>query len=333
MVVGIITGADVPDKRYGGYLRDRHILCKKTVRFVGDYVALVVATDEVSAANAAAKVKVEYEVLPAIFDVEDAASSNPSVIVHPNLFNYSDTASRASPNTAGNSTARTSLPPYVQKKGDIEKGFAESDIIIENPLHPAFRQPLHHGDPPVRRGSPCRRRPRHLGQRAEGRHSQVRDRRGPRNRPRDDTLPHPLSGGGFGGKTGIPIIDVACVAALKFKRPVRISQTREENFIQGGLRGAAVMNIKDGYKKDGTLVSRFVELLANSGGYAGPRHHPRHVRRLRRHRQLPLPEPARRQPRHIYQPAHQRALPRPRFRVLRVRDRAQHGRGPPASSA
>ena len=84
-VVGIITGADVPDKRYGGYLRDRHILCKKTVRFVGDYVALVVATDEVSAANAAAKVKVEYEVLPAIFDVEDAASSNPSIIVHPKL--------------------------------------------------------------------------------------------------------------------------------------------------------------------------------------------------------------------------------------------------------
>lgn len=267
-VVGIITGADVPEKRYGGYLRDRHILCKKTVRFVGDYVALVVATDEVSAANAAAKVKVEYEVLPAIFDVEDAASSNPSVIVHPNLFNYSDTGFQGVSEYGWELDRPNQFTSYVQKKGDIEKGFAESDIIIEN------RYTLPFVSHCTMETHQCVVAPRADG----GLDIWGSEQKGgiakyeiAEDLEIDPAMIHfhtPYLGGGFGGKTGIPIIDVACVAALKFKRPVRISQTREENFIQGGLRGAAVMNIKDGYKKDGTLVSRFVELLANSGGYA-----------------------------------------------------------------
>lgn len=120
-VVGIITGADVPDKRYGGYLRDRHILCKKTVRFVGDYVALVVATDEVSAANAAAKVKVEYEVLPAIFDVRMRRAPTPLSSYTPTSSTTPTPASRASPNTAGNSTARTSLPPTSRRRATLKR--------------------------------------------------------------------------------------------------------------------------------------------------------------------------------------------------------------------
>lgn len=43
-VVKVLTGADVPEQRYGDYMFDRHVLCKRLVRYVGDYVAVVVAS-------------------------------------------------------------------------------------------------------------------------------------------------------------------------------------------------------------------------------------------------------------------------------------------------
>lgn len=267
-VVDVITGADVPDHRYGGYLRDRHILCKEIVRFVGDYVALVVATDEIIAGNAVAKVKVEYEVLPAIFDVEEAASSNPSVIVHPNMYSYTDSGFQGVSEFGWEEDRPNQFTSFYQKKGDIEKGFAEADLIVEN------RYTLPFVSHCTMETHQCVVVPGPDGvldiwaseQKGGIAKYEIAEDLG--ISPNKIHFHTPYLGGGFGGKTGIPITDVACVAAMKTGRPVRIVQTRDENFFQGGLRGAAVMNIKDGYKKDGTLVSRFVELLANSGGYA-----------------------------------------------------------------
>lgn len=267
-VIDVLTGADVPEKRYGGYIRDRHILCKEIVRFVGDYVALVVATDEIVAANAVAKVRVEYEVLPAIFDVEDAASSNPSVILHPDMFTYGGTGFQGVNEFGMEEDRPNQFTSYYQRKGDIEKGFAEADIIVENKYtlpfvshctmetHQCVAIPTPDGGLEL------------WGSEQKGGIARFEIAEDIGISPEKIHMNTPYLGGGFGGKTGIPILDVACVAALKVGRPVRIVQTREENFIQGGLRGAAVMNIKDGYKNDGTLVSRYVEMLANSGPYA-----------------------------------------------------------------
>lgn len=267
-VVDVLTGADVPEKRYGGYIRDRHILCKHIVRFVGDYVALVVATDEVIAADAVAKVKVEYELLPAIFDVEESAGSNPPVIIHPDLFEYGGAGFQGVTEYGWEKDRPNQFTSYYQKKGDIDKGFAEADMIVENKYtlpfvshctmetHQCVVVPTPDGGLEI------------WGSEQKGGIARFEIGEDIDMPPEKIHMHTPYLGGGFGGKTGIPILDVACVAALKIKRPVRIVQTREENFIQGGLRGAAVMNIKDGYKKDGTLVSRYVEMLANSGPYA-----------------------------------------------------------------
>ena len=84
--VGIVTGADAPDTRYGGYIRDRHILCKEYVRYVGDYVAVVCAISEDVANQAASLVDVRYEELPAVFSHHEAFGKKPKVAVHKDLF-------------------------------------------------------------------------------------------------------------------------------------------------------------------------------------------------------------------------------------------------------
>ena len=88
----ILTGSDIPKRRYGVTVFDQPVLALDVVRYVGEPVA-VVAAESVDAAEEAIKlIKVEYEDLPAIFDLEEAMSTHPSVVIHPDLPNYSKTA-------------------------------------------------------------------------------------------------------------------------------------------------------------------------------------------------------------------------------------------------
>jgi len=102
------------------------------VRFIGDVVAAVAAENEDIALEAVDLIEVDYEELPAVFDTEEAFSTNPPAIVHPNLPNY-----------------ECHMPPFHRswrlvperpnvchhfkiRHGDVEKGFLESDLIVEN---------------------------------------------------------------------------------------------------------------------------------------------------------------------------------------------------------
>ena len=84
-VVYVATGKDAPDKRYGAIIYDDRVLPRQTVRAIGAPVAAVAAESIDAAEEAVGLIDVQYEELPAIFDPEEAMSTNPPVVIHPDL--------------------------------------------------------------------------------------------------------------------------------------------------------------------------------------------------------------------------------------------------------
>ena len=267
-VRAVITGKDAPEIRYGGFLRDQHALCKKTVRHVGDAVAAVAADTLEIAETAIELIEVKYEELPAVFNVEEAWSTNTPVAIHPDLSRYEKLVSQGvyvhldanRPNVAHN---------HRVYHGDIEKGFKEADFILEN----VFSTPrIQHVtlEPHV-----CIIKPDLNGGLTiwSGRQSIFRIKEHfcyifnlPPSKVR--VIASHYVGGGFGNKTYIRAEPIIAVLAMKSKRPVKHVFTRDEMFLAGGTRIPMVLFIKDGVKKDGTIIAREMRVLLDIGGYA-----------------------------------------------------------------
>jgi CO/xanthine dehydrogenase Mo-binding subunit len=267
-VRAVITGKDAPEERLRYFIRDRYILARDVVRFVGEPVAAVAADTAEIAEEALDLIEVEYEQLPAVFDAEEAMKTDPPVVIHPGLFNYS-----RGPLLYPLYRFEPDLPNvYVHRpirKGDVEKGFQESDLILENrfslPMaqhsclerHNAIAQPEPDGGLTVWV-------PTHMlyGQKA--------------NLCRLLSLtPSKLRvislyvGGCFGGKAKVSVPGIAALLALKTGKPVRLVFNRDEVFIDGNSREAMIIYIKDGVKADGTLLVREIRLILNAGAYSG----------------------------------------------------------------
>jgi carbon-monoxide dehydrogenase large subunit len=79
----------------------------------------------------------------------------------------------------------------------------------------------------------------------------------------------PYGGGGFGGKTGPCIVEpIVLLLAIKSRRPVRLELTREEQFIDSRQRTSVITYIKDGVRRDGTLVAREIRVIVDCGRHA-----------------------------------------------------------------
>jgi CO/xanthine dehydrogenase Mo-binding subunit len=89
----VLTGDDVPSNRYGSVVRDSTILAQGVVRAVGEPVVAVAAETLEAAEEALELIEVKYELLPAMFDVEEAVSTQPPVVIHPDLFKYEPASS------------------------------------------------------------------------------------------------------------------------------------------------------------------------------------------------------------------------------------------------
>ena len=88
-VRAVVTGRDAPDKMIGIQLKDQYVLCRDNlVRSVGEAVAAVAAESAEVTEDALKLINITYEVLPTVFDPEEAMKKEPPVIIHPNLPNY-----------------------------------------------------------------------------------------------------------------------------------------------------------------------------------------------------------------------------------------------------
>ncbi len=260
---------------------DRRLFNLK-VRHVGDRVAGIVARDMETAMKAAELIKVEYEPQEAIFTVEDALADG-APIVHNGPIEFGVGApddldeynAKSGDKREGKifypfplrADAHKNIAAYNSGSiGDLEKGFAEADAVVEStyqtsqiqhtPLEPhvcyahiesgrlvmncSTQVPFH-----VRRivswvcGIP------------QNKIHVIKER----------------VGGGYGSKQDILVEDLTGYAAWVTGKPVYYRNTREEEFIANSTRHPMRVKVKMGGKKDGTITAIFLEVVANTGPF------------------------------------------------------------------
>lgn len=269
-VYWVLTGEDIrqfiPNPYYGPAFHDQPVLALDKVRYVGEPVAVVLATDPYLAAEAANAIVAEYEPLEAVYDEVEAMTS--SAIVHDELKpagTFPDLK-----HLHGKRDTNIALD-YRLKRGDVDAAFATAAHVFEHefrtqatmhvPLEPMVSMAIPDDDRLIihtASQSPSFVRleiARLLGW-PEGR-VQVK-------------VPH--LGGGFGAKLYIKLEALVACAALIARTPVKLSLTMEEQFYTI-TNHADTFRIKSALDSDGKIIARRCEIFWNGGAYAdiGPR--------------------------------------------------------------
>jgi CO/xanthine dehydrogenase Mo-binding subunit len=217
-------------------------------RYQGDEVAAVAAQTPYQAWDAVKAIKVEYEVLPSVVDEESAMKPDA-----PKLFE------------GGNSTGK----PNPQKRGDVDKGFAEADVVLEETFTTSVQ--LHapietHGSVVKWDGDKITIWDSSQGVYDAAMLSFARTMKMPYNNVRVICR---YVGGAFGAKLELGKYTVmAALLSKKASRPVKLMLTREENLLAMGNRPAAKMAVKAGVKKDGTLTALQLNSVYTPGAYS-----------------------------------------------------------------
>src|SRR5947209_381322 len=225
------------------------------VRFVGDRVAAVAAETAEIAEQALKLIDVEYEILPALFDPRKAMEPDaPRLHPEPESYHIHD----ASHNIAAHLHAEV---------GDVERGFAESDLVVEEEyIVPQVQQTpienhivITYWDEDdrlvVRTSTQVPYHVRRIISPVIG------------LSPRRIRVVKPRIGGGFGVKQEVLIEDICALLTLTTNRPVKLEYSRAEEFRSSRSRHAQIIRMKTGVKRDGTIVANQMLVLANTGAY------------------------------------------------------------------
>jgi CO/xanthine dehydrogenase Mo-binding subunit len=254
---------------YGPVFKDQTIVAVEKVRHVGDPVAAVAALTVDAAEEALRLIEVEYEELPAVLDVQQALNPG-ATLVHESIklptSGFADLV-EIKPVEGTNVCTHFRL-----NRGDIDKGFAEADHVFDDTFTlPATQHSFLETHACIAAVEPGGRitvwattqNPfvvrTQLANIFKVPVSKVR-------------VIVPYLGGGYGGKVYPKIEPITVALAQKAGRPVRVVLAREEVFYTI-TKHAAVIRMKTGVKKDGTLVARECEIHLDTGAYAeiGPR--------------------------------------------------------------
>ena len=288
-VVEILTAYNTPETHYmqAGQgnpepsPHDRRLFNMK-VRHVGDRVAAVIAETLEAAKEAASKIKVDYEVLPAVFTVEEAMAPG-APLVHNGIVEYRSGApadldeynSKAGDPREGKVIYQFPLHADIHKNiaasnkgeiGNVDEAFANSDAVVEatyqttqiqhTPLetHICFAR-MEGGRLTVYASTQV---PYHV-RRIVGWVTGL-----PENKIH---IIKTRVGGGYGSKQDILIEDLTGYAAYVTGRPVLCHNTREEEFIANSTRHPMRVHVKMSGNKDGQITGIYMEVCANTGPY------------------------------------------------------------------
>ncbi len=245
-VIKIFTYKDVPKNSHGVVFKDHEVFCEKKVRRIGDPIAFVVGESEKACELALKKIVVHYDELEGVFDPVLAMDENaPKVHEGSNIMYH-----------------------YKIRKGDIEKGFKDSHVIVENTykthmVDHAFLQPEagvafidDEGRVTVMVAT-------------QYPHYDREEIAASLNLPEDQVrIINTNIGGAFGGREDISLQIHLALAAYILKRPVKVIYSREESFIAHSKRHPMIMKCKTGANKDGKLLAMKAEIIGDTGAYA-----------------------------------------------------------------
>ena len=247
-VEGVITCADVPgEDGFGVFVHDQPVMARGKVRYVGEAVAAVAAEDLVTARRALAKIKVAYKPLSAVFDPFEAMKSGAPVI---------------------HDYAPDNVTKHIPiRKGDVEKGFAQSDLVVEQDyetqaIEHAYLEPeaglgyVDH-DGVVTIVSPSQNITHH-------RHMLAKIIAKPISKVRFIMSP---VGGGFGGKEDMIYQGMLALMAMKTRRPVRLVFTREESIATTAKRHPSRTTLRVGLTRDGRIQAVAFKMVCDGGAY------------------------------------------------------------------
>jgi CO/xanthine dehydrogenase Mo-binding subunit len=264
-VLAVLTreNCDLSDPFYGSLIKDQPVIAFEKVRYAGDIVAAVAATDENLAEQALSEIRVCYDEIPAVTSVDEALAIG-APLVHENIH-------------------RGRLPEYGRggsyivhensnichhfryERGDIEKGFKEADSTFEDTFYfpSAHHYPMESNisvasfardgitiwtgtqGPFALRQEVARLFGFSLGQ--------VR-------------VIVPAVGGGYGGAKGLVPSVIALALSRLAQRPVRVAFSAEENF-KSICQPRAKLVIKTGVRRDGSFIARRCHVFLNAGAY------------------------------------------------------------------
>jgi CO/xanthine dehydrogenase Mo-binding subunit len=248
-VHAVITRADFPAQEDGMVDTLDHCMADGKVLYDGHAVAAVAASSKALARKAAALVKVEYEALPHVTDVDAAAAEGAPLVREGTTSNIVET--------------------HEFGHGDPDKGFAEADVIVERSFtteatHQGYIEPhacvANMGSDGVADIWCC----------TQG-HFMVRNTCAAIMGMSASQLRVTASeiGGGFGGKTSVYIEPTALALSKKAGRPVKIVMSREDVFRASGPTASSSIDVKIGAKKDGTIVAGHATLRYQGGAWGG----------------------------------------------------------------
>ncbi len=270
-VRAVLTHQDVPgSKNHGLIENDWPVLCYDVVRYVGDALALVAAETAEIAAQALELIQVMYDPLPVVPDPVSARQPD-AAILH---------AERPQGNL---------LKHIKVRKGDVETGFAEADVIVERTYRtpttehaflepecaigvPAGYDPSQHGghvDRDARVGPSAfhNKLSVYVGSQIPyADRDQIAASLG--QEPEVVRVVGTLMGGGFGGKEDVMGQIHVALLAQATNRPVKMLYTRKESLMTHPKRHATVIRVKTGARRDGSLTAIQAELYGDTGAYA-----------------------------------------------------------------
>ena len=257
-VKAVVTSKDFPEVG-NQWLKD-NILASDKVLYVGQAIVGVAASNPHVAESALSLIDVKYEVLTPVLTTQEAMAPNASIL-HESL----------TTEELGEDTGVVSnVASHTQHvKGDISKGFAEADVVVEREyntktVHQGYIEP--HNATAL--WSPDGRL--HVWCSTQGSFV-VRDSLA-------ELLDMPVSmvrvtpteiGGGFGGKIPIYLEPVAALLSRKTGAPVKIVMSRKETFEASGPTPGSQIKIKIGAKHDGTITAAYAWMAMEAGAYPG----------------------------------------------------------------
>ena len=253
-VACVLTAADLADRTAAtdipgqtGQKRldtDQQILVKERVRYFGEPLALIAAETRDLADQAADLIEVELEPIPGVYDPLEALKPGaPQVYGSDNI-----------------------VAERKIKKGDVEAGFAEADLIVENTYKTPFQE---HAflEPEVglawvdendvvniRVSTQVIEHFRPIADAIGVPHNKVRVRGA-------------LVGGGFGGKEDMTVEVYLALLAKHTGRPVRLEYSREDSFVGHGKRHPFILTYRTGVTKEGKITALDVQMIADAGAY------------------------------------------------------------------
>ena len=248
-VRAVVTAADTPGRTWGVFVRDQPVLAAEKVRYVGEEVAAVAASDLDTARQALALIDIDWEPLPAVFEPEQAMLPDAPLI-------HQD----------GNIAAEIHV-----ERGNVEEGFGRSDVVVEETFqsHPQWHAAIETLGS-VAQFSPSGKLTLWMNTQtlfmARGRIAWALGLS-----EGDVRIIQPFVGGGFGGKSCDDNNALVCaLLARAAGRPVKLINAREEEFLAGSRpRVPMRISVKMGFSRDGRVQAKQLRVVADNGAYCG----------------------------------------------------------------